>query len=91
MEGRDYEKNVLELVRATRKGHGLFVKNEEDMSSVFCSELVANAYQQLGLLDTADSSNSFMPKDFSSENHSLKLLNGLYLNKEVYIATSFSA
>lgn len=30
-----------------------FLKNhEEDLSSIFCSELVAHAYQEMGLLGT---------------------------------------
>lgn len=38
-----------------------------DLSRVFCSELVAAAYQRLGLLESYPPAFSYNPKDFSSE------------------------
>jgi hypothetical protein len=39
--------------------------NKEDLSSLFCSELVAEAYQKMGLLTEQLPSNEYIPKDFS--------------------------
>ena len=44
MFGRPYEKRVFEMLRAAN----LFgVNRKEDLSSVFCSELVAAAYHRM--------------------------------------------
>ena len=52
---RPYEKKKLELIRSALDFHEdflTFLKNEEeDLSSLFCSELVAAAYQRMGLLE----------------------------------------
>ncbi len=40
-------------------------KNKRDTSSLFCSELVAEAYQQMGLLTLDIPSNEFTPADFA--------------------------
>ena len=48
VRGRAYEQDKLELIRAAYDGP--FGHNQEDLSSLFCSELVAEAYQRLGLL-----------------------------------------
>jgi len=72
---RPYETSMLELVRAAWDGP--FGKNSENLSSLFCSELVAEAYQAMGLLpcDTTGGtpSNEYTPKYFSDEG-SLTLL-----------------
>ena len=49
--------------------------NKEDLSAIFCSELVAEAYQSMGLLDKKHASNEFTPADFTEEN-TLPLLRG---------------
>jgi hypothetical protein len=65
MLGRPYEKNEAQMIRATRKGP---LRNRvEDLSSVFCSELIAAAYQRMGLLDRSKLSNNFTPADFTTE------------------------
>lgn len=61
---RPYEKDKIELLKAAYDGP--FGRNEEDLSSVFCSELVAEAYQALGLLGSRRPSNEYVPADFSS-------------------------
>ncbi len=61
---KPYETDRLELFKAVYDGP--FGKNKEDLSSVFCSELVAEAYQTLGLLDEKKPSNEYVPADFSS-------------------------
>ena len=66
VRNRPYEKNKLELIKAAYDGP--FGHNEEDLSSLFCSELVAEAYQTIGLLKKPPKglpSNEYTPKDFS--------------------------
>ena len=52
--GCQYEKNRVELMLSALDFHEdylTFLKNsKEDLSSMFCSELVAHAYHELGLL-----------------------------------------
>ena len=59
MEHRDYEHNFSEIFNA-------FIQKDQpaDLSSVFCSELVAEALQQIGVLKPGRASNSFLPSDF---------------------------
>ena len=45
MSGTPYEKNMTELIRCHQGGN-----QEEDLSSVFCSELVAAALKKMGVL-----------------------------------------
>ena len=71
--GKEYEKDILELIKAAYDGP--FGHNEEDLSSLFCSELVAEAYQRLGLLDDKKPSNEYTPADFS-EKREIELMAG---------------
>lgn len=67
--GRPYEKSTLELLNAALD-LGDWTTNAEDLSSLFCSELVAEAYQTMGLLDSPPiglPSNEYVPKDFSDQ------------------------
>jgi hypothetical protein len=73
MDGRPYEKNILEMVRGT-----LSLNSGEDLSGVFCSELVAAAYQRMGLLAGGVSSNNYMPGHFG-KNQMAGLLGGAAL------------
>lgn len=59
---RPYGQDILELALAAYDG--LFGENEEDLSSLFCSELVAEAYQAFGLLSPSKPSNEYTPADF---------------------------
>jgi hypothetical protein len=70
---RPYEKDKIELIKAAYDGP--FGKNDEDLSSLFCSELVAEAYQRMDLLNEDKPSNEYTPKDFSDE-AGLELLKG---------------
>ena len=87
VSGRPYEKNKLDLILSSMKfiEEALpFLKNrKEDLSSLFCSELVAAALQRMGILETSRVSHSYTPDDFSS-NRELALLKGS-LSKEIYI------
>lgn len=71
--GRPYEKSELELIKSAYDGP--FGKNKEDLSSLFCSELVAEAYQRMGLVTYAKASNEYTPADFSEKNQ-LALISG---------------
>lgn len=64
VSGRPYEKDKIELLKSAYDG--IFGENKEDLSSLFCSELVAEAYQRMGLLTEKKPSNEYTPKDFSS-------------------------
>lgn len=79
--GRDYEKDQIELLKSAYDGP--FGGNEEDLSTLFCSELCAEAYQRLGLLSEDKPSNEYTPADFSDKKD-LHLLQG-YLGPEVLI------
>lgn len=74
---RPYEKNKLELLGAAYDSFG--GANSEDLSSLFCSELVAEAYQSLGLVKSGKkdkASNEYTPADFSEDDESLPWLRG---------------
>lgn len=74
--GRPYEQHERELIKAAYDGPG--GRNSPDLSSIFCSELVAAAYQRIGILDPEDTpANEFTPGDFSEKrSHKLILLRG---------------
>ena len=63
---KDYEQNFFELARSQLDAP-IIGKNEEDMSSVFCSELMASTYREFGYMaNPGTNSNEFVPSDFSS-------------------------
>ncbi|MDO6762590.1 YiiX/YebB-like N1pC/P60 family cysteine hydrolase [Agarivorans sp. 1_MG-2023] len=80
LKGRHYEQSFWELARAGWQGP--FGENQEDLSSLFCSELVAAAYQCMGLLGGDKPSNEYTPANFS-EDQLTQLNNGFYLSQEV--------
>jgi len=84
VSGRPYEKDKIELIKSAYDG--LFGQNKEDLSSLFCSELVAEAYQRMELLDENRPSNEYTPKDFSREKN-LTLLGGYSLGDELSLDT----
>lgn len=65
VSGRPYEKNKLELIKSA--WDSILGDNNEDLSSLFCSEMIAEAFQRMGLLTEEMPSNEYTPKDFSSE------------------------
>ncbi|MBA1147110.1 hypothetical protein H0Z60_08545 [Ectothiorhodospiraceae bacterium WFHF3C12] len=84
---RPYERNEIELLRAAWDRVG-GTSGGEDLSSVFCSELVAEAYQAVGLLEEYPKglpSNEYTPIDFSDQ-RGLKLKGGYNLGEEVAIS-----
>lgn len=77
-----YEKNTWELYRSAWDGPG--GHNEKNLSSYFCSELVAQTLMEMGVLSSrANPSNEYVPGDFTRD---LPLKNGYkYENKIVRI------
>lgn len=74
---RPYEKSTLELMAAAYDGP--FGNQHQNLSSLFCSELIAAAYQALELLPKGRSSkpsNEYVPADFSEEHEELPWLRG---------------
>lgn len=84
--GRPYERSKLQLLRSALDGPGWFENREEDLSSFFCSELVAEAYQRMGLLlepaEGGRPSNEYVPEDFGAA-RSLQLEDGYRLGPEI--------
>lgn len=84
---KPYERSEAELLKAAYDG--MFGDSKgEDLSSLFCSELVAEAYQCMGLLDDGPKalpSNEYTPLDFS-EKRAMKLKLGYSLGNEIRIA-----
>ncbi|UPW19677.1 hypothetical protein M0C34_05190 [Agarivorans sp. TSD2052] len=84
-QGRHYEQSFWELARAGWQGP--WGENQENLASLFCSELVAAAYQTMGLLVGGKPSNEYTPADFS-EDELKHLNNGFYLSKEIDLFSS---
>jgi hypothetical protein len=83
VHGRPYEQTRTQTIRACFKS--FFLRNRrEDLSSLFCSELVAATYQRLGLLPMEPPSNTYTPRDFGAEGK-LPLREGAALGEEVMI------
>ncbi len=87
VRNRPYEEHIIQMVKAVWDGPLGHV--EEDLSSLFCSELVAEAYQRMGLLQSNESGGSpcseYTPKNFSTEGGGIELLLGATLGKEIVI------
>jgi len=83
--GRPYEKNRLEMLRSVYDGP-LGKNHQPGTDSFFCSELVAEAYQRMGLLPNFPPSNEYTPRDFSTEcKKPFPLLLGATLDPEVLV------
>jgi hypothetical protein len=78
LSGRPYEEDKLELLRLAFKG-GFAKWRGERLDSLFCSELVAEAYQAMGLLPPHPPSNEYTPRDFARRKR--PLLGGYALGK----------
>lgn len=77
LAGRPYDDNRFELMGSAYDGPG--GRNEENLSALFCSELVAESYQALGLIRSGPDdkpSNEHTPADFSVEDESLQWRRG---------------
>ncbi len=63
---KKYERDYVQLWRSAYDGPG--GRNRRDLSSYFCSELVAQAYIEAGLLDgSVQPSNEYTPADFAGD------------------------
>jgi PH domain/C2 domain/PX domain/Permuted papain-like amidase enzyme, YaeF/YiiX, C92 family len=62
MRGRPYKTDYWQILRAASASN-----KSDDLSSMFCSQLVAAAYQRMGLLDETHLTNNFVPGDFAFE------------------------
>ena len=82
LRGRPYEESMLDLIKAAHDYEGEVTS--EDLSSLFCSELVAECYQRLGLLDEKKASDEYVPGDFG-EQANLQLLRG-HLGVEYHLS-----
>eukprot|EP01103_Thecamoeba_quadrilineata_P008721 TRINITY_DN1844_c0_g1_i4.p1 TRINITY_DN1844_c0_g1~~TRINITY_DN1844_c0_g1_i4.p1 ORF type:complete len:261 (+),score=34.30 TRINITY_DN1844_c0_g1_i4:102-884(+) len=66
---RPYEKSFLELMRSAAGHDSVVLSNkEEDLSSIFCSELTAACLQQIGVLPKDRACNSYTPASFDAPN-----------------------
>ena len=85
LSGRPYELEKLELLEAAVDSWFRALK-EERLNSLFCSELVAEAYQAMGLLPEPPDglpSCEYTPRDFARR--SVKLLRGYRLGSIVEV------
>ena len=85
LRGRPYEQEKLDLINAAFDGWFGQSKGER-LTSLFCSELVAEAYQAMGLLPEpphGPPSNEYTPRDFARRG--AKLLGGYALGRVVQI------
>jgi len=62
-KNKPYEKSRWELA-SSLIDIGWFTENVEDFSSIFCSELVAEALEKMGIMNGDLAANEFIPKDF---------------------------
>ena len=62
-KNRPYEEDKMELIRAAYDG--CFGENAPDVSTLFCSELVAECLKVMGGGDCTIPSNEFTPEDFA--------------------------
>ena len=87
VRGRPFDRNPLQLLRSAVDDSRWLAENARDLTSLFCSELVAEAYQRLGLLPEDPPSNEYTPKDFSSESMTaLPLPEGVLLGHELVLS-----
>lgn len=86
--GRPYETSRMELFRSFYDGP-LGANRSEDDNSYFCSELVAEAFQRMGLLPAAPAANEYTPRDFSTERRTpLPLQCGAVWGDEVLVCAA---
>ena len=85
LRNRPFEEKKLELLRAVLDGPFERWHAPEDLSSLFCSELIAETYQAMGLLPDhpdAKPSNEYTPRDFAGD---LTLLRGGALGPVLHV------
>ena len=91
-KGRHFEEHPTEMIKAAvdfGEDYLTFFKNtggEASQQTLFCSELVALAYQRFGLLGDDPPANEYTPEDFA-DSRKLTLTRGA-LEDEVYLDVS---
>lgn len=85
VRGRPYERSRLQMIRSMFR---TFLTNREpDLTTLFCSELVAEALMRMGVLAARPPSNAYAPKDFSAaRRRPLPLREGAALGPEVLVS-----
>ena len=78
MRGRHYKKRLGVLVKAAVSNEKETGVDDQDLSSVFCSELVVASFQKMGLVSERFAAKAFLPKDLADKeffelNHGGKL------------------
>ena len=85
LRGRPYEQSKVELVNSLMDMIGI-EENKEDFSSVFCSELIAEGLQVMGVMSTDAPANEFTPRDFGEDGNVDKfLISGYNYTPEIFI------
>ena len=82
--GRKFTRDPRVYVRAMLHKH-----QDDDFSSLFCSQLVAGAFKRLGLLPHDQPANNYLPEDFAARRQ-LPLLNGHLGREHVVMFTASS-
>ena len=89
VQGKPYEKSYVDLIISSfdfQEEYLSFLHNStEDLSSLFCSELVAEAYKRMGLYGKEKPSSEYTPDDFCSKKDAENPLLFGKLEEEVYI------
>ena len=85
IKNRPYERSEAELIKSL-VDIGKFTENEKDLSSIFCSELVAEALMRVSVIKSDLPSNEYIPKDFSDGGFfETKMINNFSYSKEIKI------
>ena len=83
MRGRHYKKRFGVLVKAAVSNEKERGTEDQDLSSVFCSELVVAAYQKMNLVSERFAAKGFLPKDLADKtNKGFTLENGASLERK---------
>jgi len=88
--GNNYNISLTNILfrKKTIKKSGAGASSQSDLEDreFFCSELIAKAFKEVGLLTTDQGSYKFMPSDFSKEGgDKLKLTSDACLGEELMI------
>lgn len=81
MKDVPYETDALQLISSAFE-----VNHVQDLSSVFCSELIAEAYKRMGLLPETCVSSKFTPQSFVTDDLVDSLLINCKLEREVDVS-----
>ncbi len=83
MIGKPYERDLFSLIEVINRA-----SKKRDISSLFCSELVAEVMQELGYLKKDKLSDNYLPKDFSTE-MTLDLINTAFRTEIIFKGKKF--